>query len=74
MARYPASPERRQLVAPRVPELGEAVAQDDGWPVGRAGGDHMELDPVRRDLLVPEGGPQGSQALADLLAFSSWCF
>ena len=46
--------QRAELVAPGVPQLGEAVAEDDGRPVGRPGHGNMQLDPVGRDLLVGE--------------------
>ena len=44
--------QRVELMAPRVPELGEAMAEDDGRPVGRPGHRHVQLDPVRRHLFV----------------------
>ena len=55
----PGPSERVQLMPPRVPELGEAVAEDDRRPIGGPGGDHMELDPVRGDLLMTEFGCRG---------------
>ena len=68
--------QRAELMAPRVPELREAVAQDDGGAVGRPRHRHVQLDPVRRHLLVRHlsHGASPSPSRAALSAFSSWCF
>ena len=73
--------QRAELVAPRVPELREAVAEHDRRPVDGARRRHVQIDPVGRHLLVRHLSLSHGVSLAPpfwppspLSAFSSWCF
>ena len=78
----PGVAQRAELVAPRVPELGEAVAEDHRRAIVRAGGRDVELHAVGLDLFVRDlshagvtFSPSPSEAWpAAFSAFSSWCF